>query len=227
MTPNHRNLIFFKLAFLFAVTTVSAQTHRARECDTTILSKDEIRWCSLDSVYNSSIPALTKFYVSLKSSILPKYRLVRRKLSLSDSLKQQVLSAKKVYDSVFSAKFMRWIYDMDRNQKFVAPRAFMASEMAMLYYKFYPDVNAILLNDIHLNLNPKTSWHDQDSFKLMVDRIYQSIPHPMLSEIAKIVAERRKEIELAGLPLIPFSQSLATDEQKTKFDIVNFLIWME
>ena len=117
---------------------------------------------------------------------------------------------------------------MDMNQKYVQPKAYISSLLSFRLFNFYPDVYAILLNDFHLNLKPKTSSAQIENFRELLTRIIKKMPTDLYHEVLKITTEFQtdKSKLTNGLPIEPF-QGNRQDAYIVSCNIINFLIWSE
>ncbi len=200
----------------------------ANHCDSSILTKQEYEKCKGDTIYNKDIIARTNYIVFLKTELLTKYREQRKGLILPDVVKMDLKALKAIYDSTTNYKLQRITSEMDRNQKYVQPKAYIASLLALEPFKFYPDIYAILLNEIHLSLNPKTDLNHMKQVQALVDKIYSSLSTDMKDKVQQIslglITERRAYTK--GYFLDMFQGSIG-DKERSKYNVINFLLWEE
>jgi len=149
----------FKLQILFHIFFVDTygQDIITNTCDSTFLTKQEYERCKSDTAWTADILIKTNYIINLKTDLLPKYRVIRKGLTLSNELQSSLRHLKTAYDTVLNKKVSTFHTDMDRNQKYVQPKAYISSLLSLQIFRFYPDIYAILLNDIHLMLTPKTT----------------------------------------------------------------------
>ena len=218
--------------FIFSICLLSfntlSQQFLTNLCDSTILNKEEFKKCKIDSVWTQDIIIRANYISAFKTELLPKYKVKRRKIQMSQDLKVLVKQIKHVYDSTLNYKLAIWENDMDINQKYVQPKSYISSLLSFRLFKFYPDVYAILLNDIHLNLKPKTSSAQIENFRDLTTRIIKKMPTDLYQEILKITTEFQVDkFKLTnGLPMEPF-QGDRQDAYFVSCNIINFLMWTE
>jgi len=197
-------------------------------CDSAILTMDALRKCKLDSVWLMDISIKVNYITSLKTQLLPRYRPVRKSISMPEAVLQHVRELKKAYDSVLSVKTDQYEKDMDKNQLYVQPKAYISSFLSFQLFKFYPDVYAILLNEIHLDLRPTTSRQEFERYKRMFDKLIQSIPRALDEKLSEITGQMWKdESRLPQQGAIWPLQGMIAEDYKKKCNIVNFLMWTE
>ena len=222
------SLILFILFFTILRVDLCGQSLVANSCDSTILTKEEFEKCLADTSWNADIVIATNYITNLKTDLLPKYRKLRKELMLSNELQNSLRQLKAAYDTVLNAKLSTFISEMDKNQKYVQPKAYLSSLLSLQTFKFYPDIYAILLNDIHLQLSPKTSISNLNIYIELVDKISKSI-HPDLYKRLEVItssflADNDKLKKSCFSPLFKGTQS---QEDKKKYQIINFLLWTE
>jgi hypothetical protein len=222
-----RLVIFIFLACLLSVNTLSQQLS-LNSCDSTILNKEEFEKCKIDSVWTKDIIIKMNYISSLKTGLLPKYKVQRLKIHMPQDLKVLVKQIRHLYDSTLNHKLAIWEKEIDMNQKYVQPKAYISTLLSFRLFKFYPDVYAILLNDIHLNLKPKTSSAQIENFRELFVRIITKMPKDLYQEILKITTEfHADKLKLTNeLPLEMF-QGNRQDPYIISCNIINFLIWTE
>ena len=98
--------------------------------------------------------------------------------------------------------------------------------MALETFKFYPDIYAILLNEIHLILNPTSDSDQVKQIQKLVDRIYSSMAIQMKNEVQKItlaLADERK----AYTHELDMFQGTIEEKKRKEYNVINFLVWTE
>ena len=203
------------------------QTILPNTCDSTILTKEELRKCRLDSAWTTKdISIKVNYIAAFKTQLLPKYKSIRNSISVPQELLQQVRELKKVYDSVLDGKTDQYEKDMDKNQLYVQPKAYIHSLLSFQLFKFYPDVYAILLNGVHLELRPVTS--QKELYKRMFDHLVESIPATLNEQLSKITIQMKAdENKLPQEGVIRVLQGMIAEDYRRQCDIVNFLMWTE
>src|SRR5690606_28258272 len=127
---------------------------RDNKCDSTILSKNEYEKCLGDSVYLLDISHKVNFISKFKTEILPNYRRERMKLLLSGEIKKAIGDLKEVYDSALMFRMSKLLDIADSNRFYVQPKGYLSIVLSFEHFKFYPDVYAVLLNELHTILEP-------------------------------------------------------------------------
>ena len=222
-----RIVIFCFLVCLISFNTLSQQ-FLTNLCDSSILSKEEFKKCKIDSVWTQDIVIKTNYISAVKTELLPKYKVQRQKIKMPKHLKELVIQIKHIYDTTLDHKLRIWENEMDMNQKYVQPKAYISSMLSFRLFKFYPDLYAILLNDIHLNLKPITSAAQIEKVKELLERIIKKMPANLYEELVRTTAEfQADKFKLTnGLPMELF-QGKRQDAYIVSCDIINFLIWTE
>lgn len=221
-------LISFILFFTILRVDSYGQSFVANSCDSTKLTKEEFKKCLADTAWNADIIIATNYITNLKTDLLPKYRKLRRELKLSNELQNSLRHLKATYNTVLNAKLSTFISEIDKNQKYVQPKAYLSSLLSLQTFKFYPDVYAILLNDIHLQLSPKTSVSDLNMYKKLVDKISKSIQPDLFKRLELITTSflaGNDQLKKNGFS--PLFQGTQIQEDKKKYQIINFLLWTE
>jgi len=222
--------LLLKFILFFTILRVDSygQSFVANSCDSTILTKEEFKKCLADTAWNGDIVISTNYITNLKTDLLPKYRKLRKELILSNDLKNSLHHLKIAYDTVLNAKLSTFINEMDKNQKHVQPKAYLSLLLSLQTFKVYPDVYAILINDIHLQLSPKTSISNLNRYKELVDKVSKSI-HPNLYKRLEVITTSfhadNDKLKKSGFS--PLFQGTQSQEAKKKYQIVNFLLWTE
>lgn len=218
-----RNIILIT-TLIFSNITFS----QINDCDQKILSKKEYEKCVKDSIWTNDLKIKIEYITSLKSSLLPKYRQLRKQIETSNDVDLKVSKIKTLYDSVFVMKTNQYKNDLDKKNDFVQPKSYLSSVLSFELFKFYPDIYAILLNPIHQQLNPKTNIKDLNEFKRLIDELVNNIPQKEYIEITQIVKKLRVEKQyLLNNKQLELFQGTINDEERLKYDVANFLIWKE
>jgi len=224
------SIIKLLILFNFFLVDTYGQEIVANTCDSTLLTKKEYEKCKIDSVFTVDIIIKTNYIIKFKTDLLPKYRLIRRELNIPDTLQKSLQQLKVIYDTVLNKKLSIFQTDMDRNQKYVQPRAYLASLLSLQVFKLYPDIYAILLNDIHLQLKPKTSREEQKMYKQLIDKTINSIPSDLYQKLLKVAnelsADNNKLMDKIVIKM--FQGSIQEgDEFRSQCNIIDFLLWTE
>ena len=133
---------------------------------------------------------------------------------------------KQLYDSTLTEKAKIFMRDMDRNQKYLSPLSYVNSLLAFETFRIYPDVYAILINPIHLELNPKTTTYQQDYFNRLVSKIYMLVTEwndTSIVENAKPLTKEKRQFSKS----LDMFQGVIDEEERYAYDIINFLLWTE
>lgn len=222
------NASILKLLILFNLFLVDAhgQAIINNTCDSTLLTVKEYQKCMVDSVYSIDILNKTNYIINFKTDLLPKYRVIRKSLSLPPTLQQSLQNLKFVYDTVLDQKLSRITTDMDKNQYYVQPKAYLSALLSLQIFKFYPDIHAILLNDIHLHLQPKTTRKAQKAYKQYLEDTLNAIPKDLHQELVKITDELAADNSiLMQQGVNQLFQGHTQDEYRQQCNIINFLLW--
>ena len=220
----------FKLLFLFNFFLVDAygQEIVANTCDSILLTKMEYEKCKSDTAWTADILLQTNYIIKFKTELLPKYRLLRRDLNIPPTLQKSLRQLKIIYDTVLNKKLSVFQTEMDRNQKFVQPKAYLSSLLSFQVLKFYPDIYAILLNDIHLQLTPKSSSEEQKLYLQLFDETVKSIPVDLYQKLLKITSQLSIDNnKLMKQGVTKLFQGSIQEDYRSQYDIINFLLWTE
>ncbi|ULQ55203.1 hypothetical protein KJS94_11175 [Flavihumibacter rivuli] len=218
------------IPFLFGLfyTEAYGQSFQPNSCDSAKLTIEEYKKCITDSVWSTDINIKVNYITGLKTELLPKYRTIRKDLILTAELQNALRSLRVIYDSVLDRKISTCLVDMDKNQKYVQPKAYVSSLLSFQTFKFYPDVYAMLLNDIHLQLNPKTPNAEMMKYSMLVDGIYDSIPSALKLRLEHITNSFATENDaLLNEGFSPLFQGSQSQSELKKYRIIYFLLWME
>ncbi|HEY1019104.1 MAG TPA: hypothetical protein VGE25_08910 [Sediminibacterium sp.] len=218
------------LIFLITINCVYSygQSFVRNSCDSTILTKEELEKCLADTAWNANLVIATNYITNLKTDLLPKYRKIRKELRLSTELQNSLQQLKITYDTVLNAKLSMYFMEMDKNQKYLQPKAYLSSLASLQTFKFFPDIYAVLLNEIHLQLSPKTSILDLKTYQNLIDKILKSIKpdlYKRLEIIATSFLADNENLEKNGFS--PLFQGTQSQEDNKRYQIVNFLLWTE
>ncbi len=216
------------ILFNFFLVDTYGQEIAANTCDSTLLTRKEYEKCKSDTAWTADILIKTNYIIKFKTSLLPKYRLIRRDLNIPATLQKSLDQLKIIYDTVLNKKLSLFQTEMDRNQKYVQPKAYLSSLLSFQILKFYPDIYAILLNDMHLQLAPKTTSEAQKMYKQLFDKTIQSIPVELHQKLIKITSELSKDNNiLMEQGVTKMFQGPIQEGYRSQCDIVNFLLWTE
>lgn len=220
-------VLFIFYLHLLSMNTASQQ-FLPNICDSIILTKEQFEKCKNDSIWSGDIVLKINYISSLKTELLPKYKLQRQKIQIPNDLRTLIKQIKRSYDSTLNHKLAVWENEMDKNQKYVQPKAYLSSLLSFQLFKFYPDVYAILLNDIHSKLNPKSSSAHIGNTRKLVDKIIKQIPATLYQELIKITTEFQTEkLKLKKDFPIELFQGDKPDAYIISYNILNFLMWTE
>lgn len=201
---------------------------QSNNCDQNILTKEEFEKCTRDSVWSHDLTVKIDYISSLKTSLLPKYRIVRKQFKTTERIELKISKVKNLYEAVLVMKTNQLKNDSDKNNRYVQPKSYLSTLLSLELFKFYPDSYAILLNPIHQQLNPETNSVDLNDVKRMIDELVKEIPQKEYIEIAKIVKNLRIEKQkLLDNKMLELFQGSITSEERLKYDVINFLIWKE
>ena len=220
----------FKLLFLFNFFFVDTygQEIVANTCDSTFLTKKEYEKCKSDTAWTADILIKTNYIIEFKTAVLPKYRLIRRDLNIPLTLQKSLQQLKIIYDTVLIKKLSQFQTEMDRNQKYVQPKAYLSSLLSFQMLTFYPDIYAILLNDIHLQLKPKSTSEEQKLYKQLFDKTVKSIPLDLYRKLIKITNKLSIDNnKLMEKGITKMFQGSIQEGYRNQCDIINFLLWTE
>jgi hypothetical protein len=220
----------FKLLILFNFFLLDAYGHEiaANTCDSTLLTKKEYEKCKSDTAWTADILIKTNYIIKFKTSLLPKYRLIRRDLNIPATLQNSLEQLKLIYDIVLNRKLYLFQTEMDRNQRYVQPKAYLSSLLSFQVLRFYPDIHAILLHDIHLQLKPKSTSEEQKLYKQLFDKAVKSVPADLYQKLIKITNELSTDDNILmeqGFTKM-FNGSIQ-EGYRSQCDIINFLLWTE
>ncbi len=225
MKPVKIIILFFLL--YVPVDTIS-QSITTNFCDSSLLTKAEFDKCKIDSVWESDILIKINHISELKTELLPKYRLQRIKIILPTDLKSSVRLLKNIYDSVLIKKLYVFEKDMDKQQLLVQPKAYISSLLSFQVFKFYPDIYAILLNDIHLQLKPKTTAKEIENYKKIFNLVLKIIPAKLYKQLEKINLEfQMDKAKLNSQNPSELFKGSVVEEYRTQCNIINLLMWTE
>jgi len=223
-----RKVILSAICILTLLSLETAgQTFISNKCDSTVLSPAEIAKCRIDSVYQYDLVPKINMITRLKTEVLPKHRKKRTALQFSDSLRKKIRAFKQIYDSTLNYKLEVFGSDMDRNQRYVQPKAYISSLLTFQIFKFYPDVYAILFNPVHLDLTPKTKLEDRERILKLLNEIIQLIPEGEREIIFASAMELDKEAKVAGEGVPHVFQGLLNENERKPYILVNYIIWTE
>ncbi len=218
--------ILFTFFLFVKFQSLVAQKFDRSICDSTIMAGAEFAKCTLDSVYDADIVMRVNYISFLKTQVLPYYRKSRLSISVPSELKEDLKLLRKIYDSTLTFKIDYYCRDMDRNQSYLQPKAYIASLLAFETLKFYPDVYAILQNPIHQQLTPKTTYAQQDQYRQLIEKVHKaiiSLDNPSLWELVQSLERKKSSYKTPSL----LFQGLQSEEERSVYEVVNFLLWTE
>ncbi len=204
----------------------NCQLLKANVCDSQLLSKEEYVLCVQDSAWTEDIPIKINFIATFQTQLLPKYWLERQKIKLPKELSNLLPKFRNLYDSILNNKIQFFSKVVDRNRMYVQPKSYLSTMLSLELFRLYPDVYAILLNDIHLQVRPKTSPKDFLRYHQYFDSIIAIIPENLYAQLAITVSSFHKEkIKFVNKQnIFPFQGTLEKSLRE-KYDIVSFLLW--
>ncbi len=223
--PMSIKLLIAFFAFFFCQ-QASAQKLTSYSCDKSILSEEEYEKCVADSLWEKDLLIVSDYITFLQKKIFPEFRIKRKKITISAQLELDLASLRKIYDSTLDSKLSAIKKDMYRNQKFIQPNAYLSSLMSLEIFNFYPDINAILLNPIHLELNPKTELSELETIEKLVSKLLLSIPSDLYTKADSYskALETKKNEYPHQIGMFKGDIDVA---QREKLNILNFLLWIK
>ena len=225
MIPSIIKLI---VLFHFFIVNSYGQEIITHTCDSTLLTRTEYEKCQSDTAWAADIFIKTNYIIKFKTELLPKYRLVRRDLYIPATLQKSLQQLKILYNTVLDKKLSRFQTEMDRNQQYVQPKAYLSSLLSFQVFKFYPDIYAILLNEIHLEMIPTTTREDQRMYMKLFDRAIESIPVDLYKKLVKITNELNADYnKIMKQDVTKMFQGTIQEGCRRQCDIINFLLWSE
>lgn len=220
---------FILLLPLFALPFNSkSQSIKSNYCDKSVLSDREYERCLSDSAWNEDILIKVSYISFLKTEVLPIFRKERKKLVIQDSVQMLIVNLKRTYDSIFLNRFQLYRKQMDRNQQYVQPKAYLSSVLSFEVFNLYPDIYSVIVNDpIQAG---KTSGYQNfiTNFYTKTDYLYSLLDEKTRADVLLITSKlyqhwnSRKEFKDIDMFKVELPESL-----KRKFDILNYLIWVD
>lgn len=202
----------------------NAQDNTTYYCDKKYLNDEEYSKCLSDSAWKKDVLILTDYLSFLQKKLFPEFRAKRKSLIIPDSVGSALADLRKVYDSTLKIKLEVFKTDMYKNQKFVQPNAYISSTLILDLFYFYPDIYAVLLNPIHVELRPKTALNDLKQIELAIQKLLLRIPTELYSEIYQYSNAFEKQRNEYPYALAKFQGEIDT-ALKEKYAVVNFLLW--
>ena len=223
-----RILTILTISVLAFSLKVQSQNIHSNNCDSSILTREEYEKCISDTIYNNDIIARINFISFIKTELLPKFRIERKNFIFSDAVNHDAKILKNIYDSTLNFKLHHNSSNADRHQKYLQPKAYITTLLAMETFKYYPDVYAILLNSIHLILNPKTDFNQMLHVQKLHEKIYASLPAPLIDKIQHITSAMKSERASFNKDY-PFDmfQGAVDEEKRKQYDVINFILWTQ
>lgn len=221
-----RLLAIITISILVFSLKAQSQYIESNFCDSSILTKEEYEKCIGDTIFNNDVLARINYISFLKTELLPKFRIERKTFTFSDAVNRDARILKSIYDSTLNFKLQHNSSNADRHQKYLQPKAYITTLLAMETFKFYPDIYAILLNNIHLILNPKTDYNQMLHVQKLHDKIYASLPTPLINKIQHITSVMKSE-RASFTKDYPFDmfQGAVDEEKRKQYDVINFILW--
>lgn len=218
---------FLMIIILSLLSEGKGQGISSNICDSNFLNKEQYEKCIEDSSFAPMIYQVVNHLSYYKTVILPKYRMARTGLVIPDSIQKMILELKKLYDSTLKEK--SWVYgnDMNKNMKYVSPKSNILSLITFEYFKIYPDVYAVMLNDIHTILNPASSLSDIERFKGKIQHLLGSLPDILTNQVYEITAKMQIEKNKydSSMNWRGFLQGTAEESEREKYRMIDFLLW--
>lgn len=223
-------LLVLKFILFFSILGIGTygQSFVANSCDSIKLTKGEFEKCMADTAWNADILLTINYLTNFKTDLLPKYRRLRKEIGLSNELQNSLRKLRESYDTVLNYKLSTFLDEMDKNQKYVQPKAYLSSVLSLQTFRLFPDVYAILLNESHLQLSPRTSVSDLNTYMELVDEISKYIQPDLYKEleiISKSFLTDNDKLKKSGFS--PLFQGTQSQEDRRKYQIINFLLWAE
>lgn len=226
---NTARKIYIVFLSLFLTTFIAqSQQININNCDKLVLSDSEYERCLSDTAWGSDITIRINYISFLKTEVLPPIRKERKKLFLQDTLRNLIIELKDTYDSIYMKRFFSYREQMDKNQKFIQPKAYLSSILSFEVFFLYPDIYAVIINDPVANSN-------QSDYYLFVDRFYQKCLHAysllnedimknLLIQTTKLENHLSSKIEFKNLTIF---KNPIQGELENKLAVINYLIWTE
>ena len=213
--------------FTFFSTFLSAQ-FIDNNCDQKILNQKEYNKCIKDSIYKFDFAPRINYITSLTTQVLPKFREIRKKIVFGQNITEQIDNLKKIYDNEASKKVFVFQKDTYKNGMFVSPKSYVSTNLAFQNFIIYPDTFAILINQNNLLVNPKNTTKELDYFEKLINELFSKIPEKQKIEILKTVTELRIEklkIQTDGPTEVLQGIGILNEDERKKYDVIDFLIW--
>lgn len=219
-----RQLVWFTI-MIFPLFS-NAQSLIPNTCDSLVLNQKELEKCRLDSFQTASIILCANFITSLKTEVLPKYRLQRRQLRLPENIEIKVIELRDLYDSVMNHKLQKFQIDFDKNQYRVQPKSYIVSSILWSVFRFYPDVYAMLLNPVHVNLLPKTSAENLEAYFIKCEELIAVLPPDLAVRLKAITGQLMRDFKALNGNFKFFTfQGDIEESARANYAVLNFLIW--
>lgn len=213
---------------LFISINLNSQVLNKNNCDRSVLSEKEYVKCLEDSAWNYDIIAKTNYISFIKTELLPKFRQKRKQLKIPEDLTIYLTELKILYDSSLKNKTWSISKEMEKNQYYIQPKAYISSILSFEVFKFYPDIYAVLLNIIPSWTSFNNNLGELEKIDALLKKIKISLPQNILSTAKDITTEMEKERLKYKEHLVGDFLQGSTDEQSRQFySIINFLIWNE
>ena len=228
MNNTTRKIYIIFLSFFVTTFIAKSQHLNINNCDKSVLSDAEYERCLSDSAWDRDITIRINYISFLKTEVLPPIRKERKKLLLQDTLRNLIIELKNTYDSIYTKRFILYREQMDKNQKFVQPKAYLSSILSFEVFFLYPDIYAVIIND------PVTNSMQSD-YDLFVDQFYQRCLHAysllneditknILIQTTKLEDQLGSKNEFKNLTVI---KNPMQGVFENKLEVLNYLLWTE
>ena len=219
-------IIIIVVLFFINLQTLKSQIS-INDCNENILNPKELEKCLNDSVYVHDFEPRINYIVKLTTGILPKYRKQRNKLVIDSKIEIEICQLKKIYDSVTSKKIDTFLSDSYKNGQFVSPKSYLSTNIALQNFKFYPDTYAMLVNRMHILLNPETSEKNLKFYANLIETLFDKITEIKKIEIIKVVSKLREEKKSIQVNryIELFQDAEMPSNERNKYDVIDFLLW--
>ena len=215
--------------FIFCSSLFTAQFIK-NDCDKKILTEKEYQKCLKDSIYKSDFEPRINYITTLTTKVLPKYRAIRKKIEFDHNITQKVDSLREIYNNQTEKKLYTYQKDVYKNGMFVSPKSYISTNLAFQNFMLYPDVFALLVNRNNLIVTPRNTENELECYQKLMNDLYTKLSEKQKIEIAKIVLELRRdklEIQTEGPTEILQGIGILNEQERNKYDIIDFLIWNE
>lgn len=149
------------------------------------------------------------------------YFITRNILNLEANYFQQRNDFKLNENLILKIKNLKKIYLQELDKKI------HKSKPALYYYfKYYPDINAVLFNRNNFLSDKKLSDEEKQKYSEMILEIAKQIPNETYLKISKITDEINKDKIRLIIPYkLEIFQDFLDENARKRIEIVNFLLW--